>query len=123
VRALIVQLAFVAVALAAPPAGSEEPLSFTGQTTASPILLRDALQPIAGFVRDSLKCPKITQVNTEILPSGTIERDARNPEGTAPATYERWTVSYCQKTRAFLVVFWTNDQGVSLYRVQFRYGH
>lgn len=122
-RALIVQLVFVAVVLAAPRVHSEEPLRFTGQTTASPILLQNALQPIAGFVRDSLKCPKISQVNTEILPSGAIERDAKNPEGTAPATYERWTVSYCEKTRAFLVVFWTNDQGVSLYRVQFRYGH
>jgi hypothetical protein len=123
VRAVIPQIAFVVATLATPTADSQEPLRFTGQTTASPVLLHDALQPIASFVRDSLKCPRISQVDTEVLPSGAIERDASKPEGTASATYERWTVSYCQKTRAFLVVFWTNDQGVAMFRVQFRDGH
>jgi hypothetical protein len=120
VRAVIPQLAFVVAALATPTADSQEQLRFTGQTTASPALLHDALQPIALFVRDSLNCPRISQVNAEVLPTGAIKRDVSKPEGSAPATYERWTVSYCQKTRAFLVVFWTNDQGGSLFRVQFR---
>jgi hypothetical protein len=123
VRVVIPQLAFVVAALATPTADSQEQLRFTGQTTASPALLHDALQPISLFVRDSLNCPRISQVNAEVLPTGAIERDVSKPEGTGPATYERWTVSYCQKTRAFLVVFWTNDQGGSLFRVQFRDEH
>jgi hypothetical protein len=120
VRSVITQLAFVAAALSTATADSEEPLRFTGQTTASPPLLQQALQPIASFVRDSLKCPRISQVDAEVLPTGAIKRDASKPEGTAPATYERWTVSYCEKTRPFLVVFWTNEQGGSMFRVQFR---
>jgi hypothetical protein len=113
-------LAFVVVALAAPIAESQEQLRFTGQTTASPALIHDAMQPIALFVHDSLNCPTISQVNAEVLPNGAIKRDASKPEGTAPATYERWTVSYCQKTRVFLLVFWTNDQGGPMFRVQLR---
>jgi hypothetical protein len=111
-------LSFVVAALAMPAAESQEQLRFTGQTTASPALLHDAMQPIGLFVRDSLNCPRISQVNAEVLPTGAIKRDASKPEGTAPATYERWTVSYCQKTRAFLVVFWTNDQGATMFRIQ-----
>ena len=122
-QAVIPQLAIVVAALAMPTADSQEQLRFTGQTTASPALIHDALQPIALFVRDSLKCPRISQVDAEVLPTGAIKRDVSKPEGTAPATYERWTVSYCQKTRAFLVVFWTNDQGGSFFRVQYRDEH
>jgi len=123
VRAVMPLLAFVVSAFGTPFAHSQEQLRFAGQTTASPAQIHDAMQPIALFVHNSQNCPVISQVIAEVLPTGEIKRDASKPEGTAPATYERWTVSYCQKTRVFLVVFWTNDQGGAMFRVQLRDTH
>lgn len=117
-RAVIRLLAFIVAALGTSIADSQEQWRFTGQTTGSPAQIHGAMQPIALFVHNSQNCAVISQVNTEVLPPGEIKRDASKPEGTAPAMYERWTVSYCQKARVFLVVFWTNEKGDTMFRVQ-----
>lgn len=110
-------LALFTVALATSVMAQEQ-VRFTGTTTAGQQLIHDAFQNIAIYIRGNLKCNTIEQVVAEVLPDGTVKRDASQPEGTELATYERWTVSYCGKKRSFVVVFWDAKDGGSMYRVQ-----
>ena len=108
------------VALTTTSAIAQEQVRFTGTTSADEQLIHDAFQNIALYVRDSLKCDRIEQVAAEVLPDGTVKRDAAQPEGTGPATYEMWTVSFCGKKQPFLVVFWEAKEGGTMYRIQLR---
>jgi len=110
-------LALLPAALAASVMAQEQ-VRFTGTTTAGQQLIHDAFQNIAIYIRGSLKCNTIEEVVAEVLPDGTVKRDASQPEGIEPATYERWTVSYCGKKRSFVVVFWDAKEGGTMYRVQ-----
>ena len=101
---------------------AQEQVRFTGTTSADKQLIHDAFQNIALYVHDSLKCNTIEQVAAEVLPDGTVKRDAAQPEGTGPATYERWTVTYCGKKQSFLVVFWEAKERGTMYRIQLRPG-
>lgn len=99
---------------------AQDQVRFTGNTTADEELVHDAFQNIALYVRESLKCPSIELVEAEVLPSGSVKRDTSQAEGSAPATYEQWTVSFCGKKQPFLVVFWSAKEGGTMYRVQLR---
>lgn len=115
-------LALLVLAFSASSAVAQEQVRFTGTTSADERLIHDAFQNIALYVRESLKCQTIDQVVAEVLPDGAIKRDAAQPEGTGPATYEQWTVSFCGKSQPFLVVFWEAREGGTMYRIQLRPG-
>ena len=97
---------------------AQEQVRFTGNTSADATLIHDAFQYVALYVRESLKCPNIELVESEVLPDGAIKRDPARPEGTGPATFERWTVTFCGKKRPFLIVFWPSKEGGTMYRVE-----
>ena len=101
---------------------AQEQVHFTGDTTADGQLIHDAFQNIALYVHESLKCPNIDLVEAEVLPDGAVKRDAAQPEGTGPAIFERWTVTFCGKKRPFMVVFWPSKEGGTMYRVELRSG-
>ena len=100
----------------------QEQVRFTGQTSADEQLIHDAFQDIARYIRESLSCPSIEQVVAEVLPEGAVKHDPTQAEGTSAATYEQWTVSYCGRSRPFLVVFWAAKDGGTMYRIQLRPG-
>ena len=103
-------------------ASAQEQVRFTGNTSADANLIHDAFQNVALYIRESLKCPNIELVESEVLPEGAIKRDPTQPEGTGPATFERWTVTFCGKKRPFLIVFWPAKEGGTMYRVELRPG-
>jgi len=109
-------------ALVLTTAVAQEQVRFTGNTSADETLIHDAFQNIAFYVRESLKCPSIELVEAEVLPEGAVKRDATQAEGTAPAIYERWTVTFCGRKQPFLVVFWDAKEGGTMYRIQLRSG-
>ena len=115
-------LALLFCALLAASAIAQEQVRFTGNTTASETLIHDAFQHIASYVRESLKCQAIEQVTAEVLPDGAVKRDAAQPEGLGPATFENWTVNFCGKKQPFLIVFWDAKEGGTMYRIQLRPG-
>ena len=102
------------------PAMAEDQVRFTGSTTADEKLINDVFQSIAHYVLERLKCQNIELIEADVLPDGAVKRDASLPEGTGPATYEQWTVTYCGKKLPFLVVFWDAKEGGTMYRVQLR---
>ena len=108
------------IAVVSTLAWSQEQVQFTGNTTANAQLIHDAMQPIALYVRDTLGCSRLQQVEAELLPPESIKRDASSPEGNADATYELWTVTSCGERHPFLVVFWTDPRGGTMFRVQLR---
>ena len=103
-----------------PVCGAQEQVRFTGDTTANEQLIQDVLQNIVEYVHESLKCPTIDGIESAVLPESSVKRDASEPEGTGPATFERWTVSFCGKKQPFDVVFWEAKEGGTMYRVQLR---
>jgi hypothetical protein len=115
-------LALLLVGLTATGVRAQEQVRFTGTTSADEQLIHDAFQNIVLYVRENLKCDTIEQVAAEVLPDGKVKRDAAQPEGTGPATYELWTVSFCGKEQPFLVVFWEAKEGGTMYRIQLRPG-
>jgi len=106
--------------MASAVAWSQEQVRFTGNTSASPQLIHDAMQPIALYIRESLGCSRLEHIEAEILPADAIKRDASAPEGHADATYERWVVTSCGQAHPFVVVFWTAPEGGTMFRVQLR---
>jgi hypothetical protein len=122
VRTSVQTLAALAGILAFASSVAQDQVRFTGNTTADETLMHDAFQGIALYIRESLKCSGIELVEAEVLPPDSVKRDESQPEGTNPATYERWTVTYCGKTQPFLVVFWTAKEGGTMYRIQLRSG-
>jgi hypothetical protein len=111
-------LLLIAFTLTTTGAAAQEQVRFRGTTSADEQLRHDAFQNIVLYVRNSLKCDTIEEVAAEVLPDGAIKRDAAEPEGTGPATYELWTVTFCGKKRPFLVVFWEAKDGGTMYRIQ-----
>lgn len=99
---------------------AQEQVRFTGSTSANEKLIHDAFQHILLYVRASLKCQNIDLVEAEVLPDGAVKRDATQPEGTGPAIYERWTVTFCGKKQPFLIAFWDAKEGGTMYRIQLR---
>jgi hypothetical protein len=112
------QVFISSLAIASVLAWSQEQVKFTGITSASPQLIHDAMQPIALYIRESLGCRRLEQIEAEILPEDAIKRDASAPEGTADATYERWIVTSCGKAHPFVVVFWTAAEGGTMFSVK-----
>ena len=121
-RAFVHTVAAVTSTLVLSTAVAQEQVKFTGNTTADEKLIHDAFQDIAVYMRESLKCASIDLVETKVLPDGAVKRDASQPEGTGPATYEQWTVTSCGKKHPFMVVFWSAKEGGTMYRIQLRPG-
>jgi len=108
-----------AMCAAATPILAQEQVRFTGETTAGDQLINDAFQNIALYVRKQLNCQNIELVEAEVLPSGAVKPDP-NHEGSSPATYEQWTVTFCGKKQPFTVVFWEAKEGGTMFRIQLR---
>jgi hypothetical protein len=119
-RAVVSSLAALTSTLVLTTAIAQEQVRFTGNSSADEKLIHDAFQNIVLYVKESLKCSSIQSVEAKVLPDGAVKRDATQPEGTNPAIYEQWTVSFCGKKQPFLVVFWDAKEGGTMYRVQLR---
>lgn len=119
-RAFARCLAMLTGILVLTTAVAQEQVRFTGSTTADEKLINDAFQRIAHYVLESLKCQNIELIEADVLPDDAVKRDASQPEGTGPATYEQWTVTYCGKKQPFLVVFWDAKEGGTMFRIQLR---
>jgi hypothetical protein len=96
--------------------GAEE-VRFTGETTADEQLIGDTLQQVVTIAQAKLACANLEGVVAEVMPRDFVPPDALSVTGSDTVTYERWTTTFCGKQVPFLITFWRDPQGGSLYSV------
>lgn len=91
---------------------------FDGQTKATLTTKYGALGVISQLLHDSLGCSVVDHVASRPLAHGdAIPASISLPRMTPPVTWERWTVTACQKERPFVVAFWPSKYGAYEFRV------
>jgi len=90
---------------------------FTGNTTADEQLIGDTLQQVVTVAQAKLKCENLEGVVAEIMPQDFSPPHSMQVTGSDTVTYERWTATFYGKQVAFLITFWRDPQGGSLYAV------
>jgi hypothetical protein len=110
--------ALVAVLLIAMNAHADQ-FRFTGNTTAGNTLVGDTLRQVVAIGEAKFKCPTPEKAEAEVLPEGYRPPGGPHAEGKASTVYERWTVTFCGSSRAFLIAFWPATDGGMMFRVQY----
>jgi len=91
---------------------------FDGQTSAGISLKYEALEIIGQLVSGNLPCPVVDHVSSRPLtPGDRIPPEISIPRATPLITWERWTVTACQKDLAFVVAFWPGQYGEQVLRI------
>jgi hypothetical protein len=110
--------ALFAVVLIAMTAHADQ-FRFTGNTTAGNTLIADTLRRVVAIGEAKFKCPTPDKAEAEVLPKTYRPPGGPHAEANAPAVYERWTVTFCGSSRAFLIAFWPAANGGMMFRVQY----
>jgi hypothetical protein len=91
---------------------------FDGQTSAGTTLKYEVLGVIGPLVRGNLGCSVVNRVSPRPLtPADRVPSEITLPRATPRVTWERWTVTACQKELAFVVAFWPGKGGGQEFRV------
>jgi hypothetical protein len=114
-------LALTAILLAAQPAHAQQQFHFTGETTASPVLIHDAMQNVAMYGRAALRCTDITAVESRVLPASYVPGNPQYRIGTGTVVREAWNVTLCGKQVRFLLTFWPDGSGGTMFGIGYPY--
>jgi hypothetical protein len=110
--------ALVALVLIALNAHADQ-FRFTGNTTAGNTLIGDTLRQVLAIGQARFSCPTPDKAEAEVLPASYKPPGGPHAEGNAPTTYERWNVTFCGSSRAFLIAFWPAADGGMMFRVEY----
>ena len=91
-------------------------LQFTGHTSTSDLLMRDALLAVWAVVKGRYHCATMDSVESEVMPP-QYEPVGGKPPGATTVVYERWTVALCGRKVPFLLAFWPSAVGGTTYEV------
>jgi hypothetical protein len=119
VRALL-QISIGVSLVAASPAWADQ-VHFTGQTTATPQLIKDTLQNILLFSHTTKKCDTLSAVESTILPKTYVPTDPKYRVGQPPIVYESWYATLCGEQTKFLISFWPSPEGGTMFSVGYPY--
>ena len=106
--------------LASHPARADQ-VHFTGETTASAVLIKDTLQTIAQYGYSLRRCPAPSAVEAKILPTSYVPRNPQYRLGTGTVVREMWNVTLCGEKIRFLVTFWPDGSGGSMFGIGYPY--
>ncbi len=110
------QLIAASALLVSLPVAADQ-VRFTGQTTANQTLLVDTLNAVARLGPARFECPTVEAVEAQVLPKSFAPPGKDNPEGSSPATYERWNARFCGKVVPLLIAYWPAADGGMMFRV------